>query len=156
MGEKEEGLVMCKGHSPHAANVGMSAQTSLPAASPALRDPDCPHPRRGPIQTAPIHAGAVSEAGVASPACIAQPVLPLAHCSCPVRTAPPNTRGCGWVALRLSRPSPDGWQPPYRPVGAWGSSWQAWTEGSVMFCPNGAQRHTPQSNKYIFTIKHNV
>ena len=57
MGEKEEGLVMCKGHSPHAANVGMSAQTSLPAASLAFRDPDCP-----------IHAGAVSEAGVANPA----------------------------------------------------------------------------------------
>ena len=98
MGEKEEGLVMCKGHSPHAVNVGMSAKTSLPAVSLAFRDPDCPHPRRGRL----------IEAGVANPACIAQPVLPLAHCSCPVRTTPPNARGCGWVALRLSRPSPDG------------------------------------------------
>ena len=50
MGEKKEGLVMCKGHSPHAANVGMSAQTSLYVASLAFRDPDCPPSTSGPSQ----------------------------------------------------------------------------------------------------------
>ena len=43
-------MVMCKGHSPHAANVAMSARTSLPVASLAFCDPDYPPSTPGPSQ----------------------------------------------------------------------------------------------------------
>ena len=138
----EEGLVICKGHSPQDAE-SWDACTGIPAG------------RATGLQTR-SHACQGCRSPVSLTSLRMHSSCSLAHCSCSVRAALPTIR---WICVVLRQP---GWMsrdiPPAHcsvgnlPLSARASAWVYLDEGSVVFAKTpsrGATRHTPQSISYL-------
>ena len=122
--------------------VGMSAQTSLPAASLAFRDPDCPHPRRGHLR-----------GGCCYP-CLHRTARAT---SCPLQLPSedgPAQRSWVWMGCAEAVPPIPRWVtaslPPDRCVMA------SLDRGECYVLPNIPQWRTAPHSPIKFTIKHNI